>query len=91
MKPQSCNTPSIEPDLLIIGWTPLSRAGTAKRHSAVERIGVGQRQMAHSLVDGTACQLGHTRRAAEQREVGMDFEMRESHGYIIELMGWLGK
>ena len=47
--------------------------------------------MAHAIGGGTTRQLGHTRRAAEQREVGMDFEMRESHDYIIELMGWLGK
>ena len=75
----------------MIGWTALLATGAVKRHDAVERIGVGQRQMAHTIVGGTTRQLGHTRRAAEQGEVRMDFEMCESHDYIIELMGWLGK
>ena len=61
----------------------------------VHRLALGRvpvsREMAHAIVGGTTRQLGHTRRAAEQREVGMDFEMRESHDYIIELMRWLGK
>ena len=75
----------------MIGWTALFSTGAVKRDDAVERIGVGQRQMAHAVGGGTTRQLGHTRRAAEKRKVRMDFEMSESHSYIIELMGWVGK
>ena len=54
-------------------------AGAGEGHGAVERIGVGERQMGQSILAGAGGQLRDRRRRAEQGEVGMDFQVGEGH------------
>lgn len=50
-------------------------AGAGKSHRAIQRVGIGQRQVRQAVGAGARHKLGHRGCSAKQREVRMDFEM----------------